>query len=49
MSAEQLLNFLHKEQNMTNLTTEDSIKLINKYELSNLREKELLSHDGIYH
>ncbi|CAL4059861.1 unnamed protein product [Meganyctiphanes norvegica] len=49
LSTEQLLDFLKKDQGMTELSLDDSSKLIQDFELSTLKEQGYMTKDGFYH
>lgn len=49
MSADQLCAFLHKEQGLTELDATHSTKLLNEFEISDLKVQGYMTQDGFYH
>ncbi|XP_063604355.1 1-phosphatidylinositol 4,5-bisphosphate phosphodiesterase eta-2-like [Penaeus indicus] len=49
MSADQLCAFLHKEQGLTDYDHSQATKLMNEFEISNLKDQGYMTQDGFYH
>ncbi|KAK4328303.1 hypothetical protein Pmani_001287 [Petrolisthes manimaculis] len=49
MSADQLLTFLQRDQGLSSMDVTGATKLINEYELSDLKDKGYMTQDGFYH
>lgn len=49
MSADQLCAFLHKEQGLTDYDHSQATKLMNEFEISNLKDQGYMTQDGKDH
>ncbi|XP_071545060.1 1-phosphatidylinositol 4,5-bisphosphate phosphodiesterase delta-4-like isoform X4 [Panulirus ornatus] len=49
MSADQLCSFLHKAQGLTDMDATQATKLINEFEISDLKDQGYMTQDGFYH
>lgn len=49
MSADQLCAFLHKEQGLTDYDHSQATKLMNEFEISNLKDQGYMTQDGMDH